>query len=125
MLITTLKPNEIFVFGSNLSGRHGAGAALYARKYFGAHYGVPEGLQGQSYAIPTKDRQINTLPISEISKYIVTFLQFASDNPQLRFLLTEIGCGLAEYTPKEIAPLFANHTENVIFPESFLSALNS
>ena len=93
---------EIFVFGSNLAGRHGAGAALAALKDHGAIYGRGEGLQGQSYAIPTKDRtpwpsKPKTLPLYVIAEYITEFLQFSQLHLELTFNLTRIGCGLAGY----------------------------
>lgn len=124
--ITELKPNEIFVFGSNLAGRHGAGAARYAVDRFGAVYGQACGLQGQSYALPTKSKYLITLSLKEIRKYVKEFLQFAKDNPDLNFLVTEIGCGLAGYSPKEIAPLFKPeiyNLKNVYLPKSFTQNL--
>lgn len=114
---------EIFVFGSNLAGRHGAGAALAARKEHGAIYGQGRGLQGNSYAIPTKDRDLNTLPLNEIKFYVHTFLLFADENRDMIFRLTPIGCGLAGYRHSDIAPMFAERTENVILPEEFKKVL--
>ena len=110
---------EIFVFGSNLSGRHGKGAALFARQYHGAIYGQGVGLQGNSYAIPTKDEKLNTLPLHTISKYVMEFLNFAEENPNLKFIVTPIGCGLAGYAPEQIAPMFRNIPQNVELPEEF------
>lgn len=110
-----MQNREIFVFGSNLAGRHGKGAALYARQNYGAIYGQGAGLQGNSYAIPTKDEKLRTLPLHEIKKYIEYFITFASYNPELKFLLTPIGCGLAGYKREQIRPLFKNVPENVIF----------
>ena len=110
---------EIFVFGSNLSGRHGKGAALFARQYHGAIYGQGVGLQGNSYAIPTKDEKLNTLPLHTISKYVMEFLNFAEKNPNLKFIVTPIGCGLAGYVPEQIAPMFRNIPQNVELPEEF------
>jgi hypothetical protein len=112
----------IFVFGSNLAGRHGAGAALHARQYCGAIYGVGEGLQGNSYAIPTKDTNINTLPLHEINKYVNVFIKFAKENPSMEFIVTKIGCGLAGYSPKEIAPMFIDSPSNCILPDDFVNA---
>lgn len=109
----------IFVFGSNLAGRHGAGAALFARQYHGAIYGQGIGLQGGSYAIPTKDRNIKTLPLTEISKYVDEFLAFAKSRSDLEFFVTRIGCGLAGYKDKDIAPMFKNKTSNVKLPEGW------
>lgn len=120
--ITELKENEIFVFGSNLAGKNGAGAALLASKKFGAEYGVGEGLTGNCYAFPTKDKNIKTLPLSEIEKVINRFYLCVAANPDYKFLLTKVGCGLANYSPKEIAPLFAQFKyipPNIIFPKEF------
>lgn len=124
--ITSLAPNEIFVFGSNLSGIHGAGAAKTARKW-GAILGQAKGLQGNTYAIPTKDKAIrNTSPLHEIGIYVDEFIIFASDSPTITFLVTEIGCGLAGLTPEQVAPLFrgAIPIENIHLPESFWEVLN-
>lgn len=111
--------DRCFVFGSNKSGRHGKGAALWARQHRGAIYGQGEGLQGNSYAIPTKDERIRTLPLDEIAKHVETFLAFARDNPEMKFQLTPIGCGLAGYKPHQIAPMFRDAPENVIKPKEF------
>lgn len=96
----------IFVFGSNLAGRHGAGAALYALKYHGAIYGQGLGMQGNSYAIPTKDERIKTLPLQEIKKYVVQFINYATLHSTLQFKLTRVGCGFAGYKDSEIIGLF-------------------
>lgn len=122
-MITSLNKDEIFVFGSNLAGIHGAGAAKYALK-FGAMYGQGKGIQGNTYAIPTKDSNIRTLPLANIRIFVLEFLVYAKDHPSLTFLVTEIGCGLAGYTPKQIAPFFKYHTDNVILPESFNKIIN-
>jgi len=106
----------IFVFGSNLAGRHGKGAALTAVKEYGASYGVAYGLQGSSYAIPTKDAQLKTLPLSEIEKYVKMFIEFAYEHPSLTFQVTRIGCGLAGYSDADIHPMFANAPDNCILP---------
>jgi len=116
--------DKIFVFGSNLAGRHGKGAALLAYQRYGAIYGQGEGLQGMSYGIPTKDEKIRTLPLETISKHVSKFLRFARENPDLVFTVTAIGCGLAGYKPSEIAPMFLWHTKNVILPESFKDVIN-
>lgn len=108
--------SKIFVFGSNLAGRHGKGAALFARQNKGAIYGQGIGLQGQSYAIPTKDERIRTLPLHQIEEHVNVFLQFARDNPHLEFEVTEIGCGLAGYSPKQIAPMFMGYPRNCHLP---------
>lgn len=119
--IVKLQENEIFVFGSNLSGRHGKGAAKTARTW-GAIYGQAEGKQGQTYGIPTVDHAIkNPLSIDEIQKRVQTFENYARQHPELKFLVTEIGCGLAGHTVREIGPLFQNCSKlhNVYLPESF------
>jgi hypothetical protein len=122
--INNLEPNEVFVFGSNEAGIHGAGAALLARIKFGAVIGEGFGLYGQSFAIPTKDEKIKTLPIHSISQYVQAFLIFASKRQDLTFYVTEIGCGLAGWTPKDIAPMFKDVSENMILPESFWKIIN-
>lgn len=109
----------VFVFGSNLAGRHGKGAALWARQHRGAVYGKGEGMHGNSYAIPTKSRQLRTLSLGEIETYVSEFIGFAMAHQELRFQLTPIGCGLAGYTPDQIAPMFADAPENVIMPDEF------
>ncbi len=116
---------NIFVFGSNKAGIHGAGAALFAFEQKGAVWGQGEGLQGQSYGIPTKSRRIKTLKLEAIGKYVQNFLHFARRNPRLEFQVTPIGCGLAGWTPKEIAPLFRGAPKNCILPPEFLAILNS
>lgn len=113
----------IFVFGSNLAGRHGKGAALAARRFHGAVYGQGEGLQGDSYAIPTKDAHLHTLPLEWIGFYVLGFLHFARTHPELAFKLTPIGCGLAGYKPEDIAPLFEGAPANVELPQVFVDAL--
>jgi hypothetical protein len=113
--------NEIFVFGSNLAGRHGKGAALFARKHHGAIYGNGIGLQGNSYAIPTKGINLEILPLHMIEHHINDFLDYARNNPHITFNLTAIGCGLAGYKPKQIAPLFNNAPDNVKKPKEFLT----
>lgn len=105
-VIFELKDNEIFVFGSNRAGKHGAGAAKLAHKAFGAEYGVGEGLTGSCYALPTKDERIKTLPLEEIKKSFIKFLGCVALNPDLEFYLTKVGCGLAGYKEDEIAREF-------------------
>lgn len=124
--ITMLKDNEIFVFGSNCSGRHGKGAAKTALGW-GAKWGQAAGLQGKTYGIPTKDASIRrVLSVNEIKPYVDEFIEFAKKNPQLTFLVTEIGCGLAGMKPKEIAPLFneAINVSNIYLPTRFWHRLN-
>ena len=110
---------EIFVFGSNMAGRHGKGAALHARKHHGAVYGQGIGLQGDSYAIPTKGEVLEVLPLTVIQKHVADFVAFAKDNPDLSFRLTAVGCGLAGFKPSQIAPMFASAPDNVIRPPEF------
>jgi hypothetical protein len=125
-----LRDNSVFVFGSNLGGRHGAGAALYARQYCGAIYGQGAGMQGRSYAIPTKDARLRVLSIDEIAVHVTRFLKYAAwcelKGNKLRFNVTPIGCGLAGYKPNQIAPLFkvALFLPNVSLPTLFLEELN-
>lgn len=120
--------NQIFVFGSNREGRHGKGAALEARLNHGAVYGQARGLQGSSYAIVTKELRFGHLPVtlSEIKCEIVTLLQFAVNNPDMVFNVTEIGCGLAGFTPEQIAPLFGDWEDlpcNIKLPDSFFKVI--
>ena len=114
---------EIFVFGSNLAGRHGKGAALCALKEYGAVYGKGIGLQGNSYAIPTKDENLSTLPLDKIEHYVNVFLQFAKRHQELTFRVTRIGCGLAGYKDTDIAPMFADSPRNCILPEEWVHFL--
>ncbi len=107
---------KVFVFGSNLAGRHGKGAALTAYRNHGAIYGQGVGMQGNSYAIPTKDEQLNTLPLHKIKQYVDTFIKFAVLNPEMKFEVTRIGCGLAGYEDHEIAPMFKAAPQNCILP---------
>jgi len=119
--ITELKPKEVFCFGSNEKGRHGLGAAKLAYNEFGAVWGKGFGLFGQSFAIPTKDENIETLPLDKIQTYIQAFEVQVINHPTLIFYVTQIGCGYAGYTPKDIAPLFKScyQLPNVYMPESF------
>lgn len=114
--IDTLKDNEIFVFGSNLAGMHGGGAARVARLRFGAVLGNGVGIQGQSYAILTMQGGVET-----IRPYVDDFIAYAQQHPSLHFLVTPIGCGIAGFEPEDIAPLFegAKAVKNISLPESF------
>ena len=118
--IVSLKDNEIFVFGSNLAGAHGGGAAHLAYERFGAVMGQGVGLQGQSYAIPTMQGGVNT-----IIPYVEEFIEFAKEHPEMTFLVTKIGCGIAGFTPAQIAPLFAGavDVENIHLPMDFWTEL--
>ena len=114
--ITELKENEIFVFGSNLQGMHGGGAARLAYEKFGAIWGQGVGLQGQSYGIPTMHGGVDV-----IKPYVDEFIGFSKSHPELTFLVTRIGCGIAGFRDEEIAPLFKEciEMENVCLPKSF------
>ncbi|WP_111719685.1 hypothetical protein [Homoserinimonas sp. OAct 916] len=118
-MITELSPGEVFVFGSNASGQHGAGAARTAYERFGAVWGEGHGLHGQSYAIDTMSG------FETIRDEVLTFLEFAVKHPDLRFLVTKIGCGIAGFTPDQIAPLFAHAPSNVVLPDEFAQRLAS
>ena len=100
-------PPTIFVFGSNLAGRHGKGAARHARLRCGAVYGVGVERTGNAYAIPTKDEKLHTLTLDRIQAYVDEFLQFACAHPDLIFQVTRVGCGLAGYKDEQIAPMFS------------------
>lgn len=106
---------DVFVFGSNEAGVHGAGAAKVAVDRFGAILGRGLGLQGNSYAIPTKDREIETLPLDKIAHYVSLFKDYARITPLARYYVTKIGCGLAGYTDEQIAPLFSGASKNCVF----------
>lgn len=106
----------IFVFGSNLTGRHGAGAAKYALQHHGAIYGNGWGLQGNSYAIPTKDKDLKTLPLYTIRHFVNKFCDFAEERPFWTFNVTRIGCGLAGYKDTHIAPMFRDAPLNCNLP---------
>lgn len=114
--------DPVFVFGSNLAGRHGKGAALWARQHRGAIYGQGVGFQGNAYAIPTKDHRLRVLPLDVIRSHVDAFLIFAREHTDLRFQLTPIGCGLAGYRPDQIAPMFADAPANVTLPDAFRAA---
>ena len=124
----------VFVFGSNLAGRHGKGAALYARDHCGAIRGVGAGPMGRCYAIPTKDGTDPTvslrdpratLPLDVIAHHIAGFIRYATDHPGERFEVTEIGCGLAGYRPAEIAPFFRTAPANCALPQSFVDVIGA
>lgn len=119
--IVSLNQDEVFVFGSNLAGKHAGGAARIARMCFGAIWGQGVGLQGQSYAIPTMQGGIET-----IKPYVDEFISFAKDHRELTFYVTRIGCGIAGFTDEQIAPLFdaAFDLPNVVLPESFSHIIN-
>lgn len=111
--------NKCFVFGSNLSGIHGAGAAKDALNQYGARWGVGIGRTGDSYAIPTKDRNIDTLPLEEIRVFVNAFLTYARNHPELTFFVTRIGCGLAGYKDSDIGPMFTDAPINCELPKEW------
>lgn len=117
--ITKLGENEIFVFGSNIQGAHGGGAAWFAHKAFGAEWGVGEGLTGRTYALPTMEGE------ASLKKAVNNFIACAKAHPELTFLVTAVGCGIAGYTPNEVASLFKEATslENVFLPQVFWEVL--
>lgn len=119
-VIDALRPGELFVFGSNLAGMHGGGAARTAHLHFGAVLGNGDGPQGQSYAIPTMQGGVET-----IKPYVNKFIHYAKEHPELTFLVTPIGCGIAGFSPADIAPLFANAMDvpNIHLPQSFWDVL--
>lgn len=118
--ITELKADEVFVFGSNLAGMHGGGAAYVAFRQFGAVMGCGVGLRGQSYAIPTMQGGVET-----IKPYVDDFIAFAKEHPELFFYVTRIGCGIAGFRDLENAPLFAEAVGvgNICLPETFVKVL--
>lgn len=122
-------PTEIFVFGSNLAGRHGKGAALYAKKYYNAIYGQGEGYQGRSYAIPTKDENLKPRRLQDVSESVRTFITFVNKCRILGydfiFTITPVGCGLAGFRPDQIAPMFIPLKEVpcCVLPKEFLEVL--
>ncbi|MEV7631073.1 hypothetical protein AB0N64_01560 [Microbacterium sp. NPDC089318] len=116
-VVTTLQPDEVFVFGSNAGGQHGGGAARIAYEKFGAAWGEGHGHHGQTYAIDTMSG------LQVLASEARSFLAYAAEHPELRFLLTPVGCGIAGYTPAQVAPLFAGAPENVTVPASFVPLL--
>lgn len=120
-------PQEVFVFGSNREGRHGAGAARAAVEEYGAIYGQAEGLQGRAYGIVTKELRYSraAVDLDEIAAGVKRFLWFAGCHPELRFRLTPIGCGLAGFLPEQIAPLFQHAPPNVLLPPEFAAVLEA
>jgi hypothetical protein len=113
-LISELAPDEVFVFGSNAEGLHGGGAARIAHERFGAVWGEGHGHHGQTYAIDTMSG------LDVLAREAADFIAYAATRPDLRFLLTPVGCGIAGFTPAQIAPLFAGMTANVAVPKAFV-----
>jgi len=110
---------DIFVFGSNYAGRHGKGAALYARQFFGAIYGQGEGLQGRSYGIPTKDGNLRILSLRVVKAHVEKFLKFAEKHPEYTFKVTAIGTGLAGFKHEDIGPMFYSAPSNCVLPHKW------
>lgn len=123
-----LQSTDVFVFGSNELGHHGSGAARFAYDELDAIWfkGFGLGENGNTFAIPTKDWNINTLPILLIKPYVDSFIRFAEIRQDHRFFVTKVGCGIAKYTPEDIAPLFkeAIGLPNVYLPIEFWNVLN-
>lgn len=126
-IIETLLENEIFVFGSNMKGVHGGGAARFAYNKFGAVWGGFEGQFGESYALPTMNTHLDPLELDEILFHVDRFIDFAKKHPEKNYLVTAIGCGICGYTPHEIAPLFrrALEVENIALPQLFINILTA
>ena len=112
---------NVFVFGSNQAGRHGAGAAWVARRHWGAITGVAVGREGASYAIPTKSQNLSVLPLETIEAYVQGFITYARSKPNITFLVTRIGCGLAGYRDEEIAPMFSDAPDNCELPDEWIA----
>lgn len=124
--ITRLETNQVFVYGSNLAGVHGAGAARSAHRSFGATWGRCHGLDNNTYGIPTKDANLKVLPLDRIKKYVDNFVNDCKINVDRQFFVTAVGTGLAGYTPKDIAPLFeqARDLKNIYLPQEFWEVLD-
>ncbi len=117
--IAELADNELFVFGSNIQGAHGGGAAWFAHKKFGAEWGVGEGITGRTYALPTMEG------MESLKQAVANFIECAQKHPEKVFLVTAVGCGIAGYSPKQVAPLFraALEMENVYLPQVFVDVM--
>jgi hypothetical protein len=113
---------EIFVFGSNLAGRHGKGAALFAKNKYGAEYGVGEGFTGNAYALPTKGKNLEPLPFEDIDAAICRFIRAAYETPDARFLLTPVGCGLAGHKKSDVWDVLRREgvPDNVVLTSSWI-----
>lgn len=111
--------NAIFVFGSNLNGHHGGGAAYAAYRHFGAEVGVGIGRTGQSYAIPTLNQEMNRMSLAEIRVHVADFIAYAKAHPDESFFVTRIGCGIAGFEDRQIAPLFSDSPANCSFAEGW------
>ncbi|HNC56702.1 MAG TPA: hypothetical protein PLP33_14750 [Leptospiraceae bacterium] len=117
-------PSYVFVYGSNEASKHGASGAKHAVRFHGAKYGVPY-FCGNSYGINTKDKKIKTLPLSRIKKYVDIFIEFAKIHKEKKFFLTRIGCGLAGYKDKDIAPLFADAPDNCVLHSNWIEIIEA
>lgn len=115
---------SVFVFGSNRQGRHGIGAAQYAKNFWGAVNGRGEGRQGRAYAIPVKDSPYDTLSLADIKIHVDTFLEYARTHRRLRFLVTEIGTGHGGYAPSQIAPMFTDAPANCVLTDRFIEVIS-
>lgn len=121
---TTPEPHQVFVFGSNLSGLHGGGAARAAFDHYGAAWGVGEGRTGNSYALPTVAKNVaGPLPLTAIAVSVGLFIAYAGNNPDTEFFVTRVGCGLAGHRDEDIAPMFKNAPANCILPEPWRNHL--
>ncbi len=119
-MITSLHPHQIFVFGSNMAGKHYGGAARQAHDSFGAAMGVGEGLTGQCYAFPTLDENFGLRSDDEITGSVKLFFECAHANPHLEFLLTKVGCGIAGYDENYMKAKFLHAPGNVVKPEGWI-----
>ena len=119
------KPNSVFVFGSNLGGKHGGGAARVAHQHYGAVWSVGEGPRGRSYALPTMDADFVTLRLDEVALSVQVFLVHAAEHPELTFAVTRIGCGIAGFSDEEIAPLFRDAPANCELPEGWRTGVTA
>lgn len=118
-MISSLKQNQIFIFGSNLAGNHAGGAARYAYDNFDAEWGVGEGLTGRCYAFPTLTKNMAQVSNTELKASRLNLYKTANDNPDKEFLLTKVGCGIAGFPEWRIKKLFTNVPINIIKPEGW------
>lgn len=117
------KGHRVFVFGSNLLGRHFEGSALHALKFYGAVYGQGDGWQGEAYAIPVRDRELRVLPPPEVYEWVRRFVRFARANPTMTFLVSEVGCGSEGYDATCMAPMFHDCPPNCQLSDRFKEIL--
>lgn len=118
-MISSLTEKQIFVFGSNLAGSHGGGAARQAREQFGAEDGVGEGLTGQCYAFPTLDKELKQVPRFLLLLKVYLLYKCCEDNPDKEFLLTKVGTGIAGYKEEDMKGLFTNPPKNLVLPDNW------